>query len=372
MKLHLLCENLQKKLPYVTKIVSSKNQLPVLSNVLLKTKNGKLQIKGTDLEIGIQIEVPANIEEEGAVTVPAKAFSDLINAFSEEKITLQTKGNLFEVTTKKTKSTFQTLPEEEFPKLYEEKGEKIMSIKKDFLEKKLPSVIFAASQDLNRPNLSGILIKKGVKDLTMVATDGYRLSLRDLEVELLKNEDQEVISMLLIPARVFKEAIFLKDQEGEVEVYIFKKNNQILFKQDGTILVGRLIDAEYPSYEKIIPSGFSTTMLVDKEEIQKAVKICSVFARETANIIRFSLKNDLLIVSANTPSVGDNKVEVSAKITGDESEIAFNAKYLLDLFANIQTEELIFETSGPLTAGVFKIKEDPSFLHLIMPIRVQE
>lgn len=373
MKLHLLSENLQKKLSFVNRAVSTKSQLPVLSGFLLKTKGGKLQISGTDLEIGTQIEVVANTEEEGATTVLAKTFTELISALPLGKITLQTEKNNLLIITQKTKTTLQTIPENEFPKLYEEKGEKILIFKKGDLEKDFLIVVFAAAFDIGRPALSGVLIKKTKEGFSLVATDGYRLSLKNLNPQLLKKTDPKKLeSPLLIPARVFRELIAMEEEDQNIEVFISQKNNQILFEQNGTILVGRLIDAEYPTYEKIIPANFSTKAVFDKEEIQKAVKICSIFARETANIVRLSLTKDLIIVSANTPSIGENTVSVEAKLEGEGAEIAFNAKYLLDLFSAIEDGEMVLEMTGPLNPGVFKIKGDDTFLHLIMPIRVQE
>ncbi|MFH1832800.1 MAG: DNA polymerase III subunit beta [Candidatus Levyibacteriota bacterium] len=373
MKLSILAENLQKKSPFIARAVSIRTQLPILSNILLLTKKGKLQISSTDLEIGIQVEIPANIEEEGGITVPAKSFLDLINSLPLGKLILESDGEALKVLTTKTKSTFQTISKDEFPKLYEEKGEKIFDIQKKSLQKDFSMIIFSAAQDSSRPALSGVLLKKDNKTLTLVATDGFRLSYKKVNfIQVKKREDLELEKPILVPARVFREIISLKDEEGEVEIYISKKNNQILFEQEGIILVGRLIEADYPNYEKIIPANFTTSVIFDKEELQKAVKICSIFARETANIIKISLKKDLMIVCANTQSIGDNKVEVEAKLNGEENEIAFNARYLLDLLGNIEEEEMVFEMTGPLNPGVFKIKEDPTFLHLIMPIRVQE
>jgi DNA polymerase-3 subunit beta len=154
-------------------------------------------------------------------------------------------------------------------------------------------------------------------------------------------------------------------------MYISQGSNQILFEKGDTTLVGRLIEAEFPDFEKIIPSDFSVSVSFDSEEMQKAVKICSIFARDAANIIKFSFQKDQIIVSSSASSVGENTVKVDAKLSGEENEIAFNARYLLDLFANVEAKDMVFEMTGPLNAGVFKLKDDHSFLHLIMPIRVQ-
>ena len=362
-----LTDNLRGKISFLNHAVSNNSQLEILSNFLLKTSKGKLYISATDLEIGISSSVPASIEEEGEITVPAKTFFDLINNITEEKITLQTKGQNLELKGKKIRMTFQTMPAEDFPKLYEDKGEEIATLKKETLVKEFSRVVFSASQDTGRPALSGILVKKEAGGFLVVATDGYRLSLKN---NVLLKTKTGGVDQLLLSARAIRELISIK-QDEDITLSVSGKNNQVIFTQGETVLVGRLIEAEYPNYEKIIPPDFDTKAEFDREEMQKAVKICSVFARETANIVKLSVKKDKIVVSANSPGVGEDTVEVEAKVDGEENEIAFNGRYLLDFLSNIGEENIVFEMSGPLSAGVFKIMGDNSFLHLIMPIRVQ-
>ncbi len=378
MKLQIPSEHLQKKLPFLNHAVSSKSQLPVLLNILLEASDNKLKLSATDLEIGIEMDIPAEVSEEGGITVSAKVFSELIASLPHEKITLQTKDTTLEVLSKKTKSVFQTIAKDEFPKLYDEKGIEVASLKKETAQADFDKVAFAASADMARPALSGILMKKDIPEegepngLLLVATDGYRLSLKHQQSEL-KNTDSQLLwqKPLLIPARVLKEISLMKDGGSNISFYISTKNNQVLFIEDSTTLIGRLIEAEFPNYERIIPSEYSTRVVFQKDELQKAVKVCSIFARETANIVKFAVKSNAIIVSANTPSVGENTVEVEAQVQGEENEIAFNARYVLDILSHIDSEEMTFEMTGPLNPGVFKIVNDDSFLHLIMPIRVQ-
>ncbi len=362
MKLQILSEYLQKKLPFISKITSSKTQLPVLQNMLLQAKNGKLIISATDLEIGLQIKIAANIEEEGEITVPARQLSELINTLPLEKITIETIDNTFSVVSKRTKSSFQTIPADEFPKLYEEKGEKLLSIKQNELQKTLSRILFAASLDAARPALSGVYISSSF----IVATDGYRLSLVKSTLKM------HLEKPLLISARVFREVSILKqDEDTDIHMFVIDKSNQVLFQQEDTLLVGRLIEAQFPDYEKIIPADATTKVVFDRNEMEKAVKMASIFARESANIIKFDIKKECITVSANAPQTGENTVEVEAKLTGEENEIAFNAKYLIDLFANVKEEEMMLEMTTSTSPGVFKVKGDSTFLHLIMPIRVQ-
>lgn len=368
MKVTLLTPNLQNKLSFLNHAVSPKSQLPILLNILIETKEHAIKISSTDLEIGLETTIPATIEEAGSITVPAKTFTELINSLTTDTITLQTKESTLEVISKRTRSVFQTISKEDFPKLYEERGEKIATLQESDIKKDFLSVVFSASQDTTRPALSGVLVRREDEGFLLVATDGYRLSLKHYKIaEQNRNETESFI----VPARVFRELASIKEESTEVGMYISQGSNQVLFEQGQTVLVGRLIEAEFPRFEKIIPSDFSVSVSFDREEMQKAVKICSIFARDAANIIKFSLRKDHIMVSSQSASVGENTVHVEAKLNGEENEIAFNAKYLVDLFATVDAKEMIFEMTGPLNPGVFKIAGDQSYLHLIMPIRVQ-
>lgn len=368
MKVTVLANNLQGKLSFLNHAVSVKSQLPVLLNILIETETDALRISSTDLEIGIEVTIPAEVIEAGGITVPAKTFIELINSLGPDSITLQTVNNTLEVISKRTKSVFQTIAKEEFPSLYEQKGEKIAELEDKAVHKDFSSVVFAASQDTTRPALSGVLVRREEEGFLLVATDGYRLSLKHYK---LSDNGTPANNSFIVPARVFKELAAIKDSDGTVGMYVSQGSNQVLFEQGKTVLVGRLIEAEFPNYEKIIPSDFSVNVSFDREEMQKAVKICSIFARDAANIIKLSLRKDQIIVSSQSPSLGENTVTVDAKLNGEENEIAFNARYLIDVFANIEEKDIVFEMTGPLNPGVFKVANDESFLHLIMPIRVQ-
>lgn len=371
MKATVLTTNLQKKLSLVNKAISTKTQLPVLANILLETRENKLRIASTDLEIGVEVMIPVIIEEEGATTVPAKAFTELINSLTEDKIQLIGQEGSLDVVTTKTKSTFQTMSKEEFPRLYEERGDLVITLPLTELQNELTNVVFAASQDTTRPALSGVLVKPEEKGLLLVATDGYRLSLKHYQTKE-TNDEITAPKQLLIPARVVKEIVSLKDETGEISLFVSPVNNQIIFVIEETLIIGRLLEATFPDYERIIPSDFSLKTTFDVSDMQKAVRICSIFAREAANIITLSVKKDRIIISSKTPNLGGNTVEIDATTTGEENEIAFNARYLQDLFNNLKQETIEFEMMGPLNPGVFHLKDDPSYLHLIMPIRTQE
>lgn len=366
MKLIINTQSLQKSLNIINHAVSTRSQLPILLNILLEVKDKSLSLTSTDLEIGITTTFPAEVMSEGAITVPAKTFFELISSLSEKETELELEDNNLFVTTKNSKTSFSTQPADEFPKLYLEKGKNIAEIKGKGLSEDLGPVIFATSIDMSRPVLTGVLLRPEKDGILMVATDGYRLSSKKSKTKIDKLE-----APLVVPSRVLRETVNMKDPEKNIEIYIAKEQNQIIFEQEGAVLVGRLIEGEFPAFEKIIPSDESTSITFDREELLKAVKMCSIFARESANIIKMSLKKQSLTVSSQTPSLGENIVTVDAKMTGEENEIAFNARYLLDVLSHIPGEELVFGMTGPLNPGVFRIKGDDTFLHLIMPIRIQ-
>lgn len=382
MRIQVSTDLLQQKIGVLNHVISSKNHLPILLNILLETQKKEVKLSATDLEIGIQIILPATIEEEGGITIPARAFIELITNLPSETITLFSNGETLEVISKKTSSLFQTIPKEEYPELFKEKGEILAEFYSEEFKNDLTSVIFAASLDVMRPALSGVYLKQENKkgyDFLLVATDGYRLSLKQHkrekkggeEVQKDFKDEEEKGKTLVIPVKVFKELVGTKGTGEKTKLYVSHQQNQVIFEQEDIVIIGRLLEEAFPNYEKILPSEHSVHVAFEREELQKAVKICSIFARDSANIVRLSVRKESIVVSSNTPSVGKNTVAVDAKVTGEENEIAFNARYLLDFLGTIEANELFFEMTGPLNPGVFKIKDDPSFLHLIMPIRVQ-
>lgn len=367
MRAAFLSDNLKEHLSFLNQAVTPRATLPILVNFLVETKKGKVVFSATDLEIGATVEVPASVEEDGAVTVPAKTLSDLLLTLPGDKVTLEAKNGSLTVLSKKARATLATTPPDEFPKLYDDKGQEAATLSRETIEKELRSVVFAASQDLSRPVFSGVLIKPEKDGLLLVATDAHRLSRRLSKT--LKIKKGSMTEPIIVSGRAIR-ALLLGKGGGEILVFISNKNNQVIFTSGERTLVGRLLEGEFPAYEKIIPQDFSVRATFDKNEMEEALKISSIFARDSANIVKFSIKKNGITVSSSG-DLGQDSVEVEAKSEGEENEIAFNARYVLDFLSNIDSERIIFEMSGPLNPGVFKT-EDPSFLHLIMPIRVKD
>jgi DNA polymerase-3 subunit beta len=273
MKLQIPTDVLQKKLPYVNHAVSTRSQMPILLNFHIQAKEGKLAIDATDLEIGIHTEIPAIVEEEGSTTIPAKTFSELIATLTQNAITIQTQDNSLVIKTAKTKNVFQTTDASEYPVLFEEKGVHLATLQKELFQKDFGNVYFAASVDTGRPALAGVYMKKEEDGFLLVATDGYRLSLKHYKTEIKGKEEALLEKPLLIPARVFKEAAAIREDENELSIFVAAEKNQVVFSQGETTLIGRLIDAQFPPYERIIPTDHAASVVFDREELLKAVKI---------------------------------------------------------------------------------------------------
>lgn len=363
MKVIVLAETLQKKLAFVNHAISSKNQLPILTAVFIEAKENIIVFRTTDLEIGIETSFSGEVEQEGSIAVPAKLFLELVNTLPQEKITLSADQANLHVLGKKMQASLPLMPKEEFPQLYDEKGENIFSIPAKEFKKNFGKVVFSTSTETTRPALSGVYVK-GVEDkTTVVATDGYRLSLN-----IIQQGQFHAGKPVIIPSRLIREA-FTFSEEGNLDFYLLEKDKQVIFVHNEDLLIGRFIDVEFPHYQKILPTDLATKATFEREEFSRAIKTSAIFARDAANVIVVSILKDKLVISAKNSASGGDTVDIEAQVTGEENEIAFNAKYLLDFLHNVSEEQLTFEMNGPLNPAIFSSPQTPDFLHLIMPIR---
>ncbi len=370
MKVSLLQENFSKALGIVSRSIAPKAALPVLSNVVLATDKGRLKLSATNLESGINLWLGAKVEKEGSIAIPAKVLTEYVSSLPPEKISLQVKENTLFLASSGNKANFSGGPVADFPKIVSFPGKSDLVFKKSDFSEKLNQVIFAAASDEGRPVLTGILLRVDKNGLSLVATDGYRLSVKKIRTE--KGSLKEDI---LIPARALLEVARISqeknDQAEEIKMALTKDKNQVVFSLSGVDYSSRLIDGEFPEFERIVPESSKIKAEFDQEEFYRAVKIAAIFAREQANVVKLGLDKDKIVVSAESPQVGANETEIEAKVSGGKLEIAFNCRFLLDLLGAVSAEEMVLEASEALSPGVFKLKKDSSFFHLIMPVRIQ-
>ena len=367
MKSRVLQENISKALSKASRILSSKPQLPILNNVLLVGDKDGLRITSTSLDITESTLVGAKIEKDGGACVPGKLLTELIASLPPEPVDLTADANVLHIACAGTHATIPGVSVSEFPPITILSDNPSVPLDKKTMIPALASVLFAAATDDTRPMFTGVKIEKDGSDLLFVATDGFRLSLK--KAPGTGKEFGDVV----VPARALSEIVKIATEEkSDTKASMrLSADRQIIFTLGTTDVACRLLDGEYPIYRKIIPARHTTRTHFDKAALAPAVKSAALFARDNANIIRLSISGQKVSVSANTPNVGENTVEVEAQVDGEGGTIAFNSRFLLDMLNNFPEDELLFEMTGSLNPGVFRPVKDDSFLHIIMPVRVQ-
>jgi DNA polymerase-3 subunit beta len=378
MKITCLQENLAKGLATVGRAVASRSTLPILSNILLESDEGRLRLAATNLEIGVNCWIGARVEEEGRITVPARLLTEFVNSLPPGQIemelvertqTLNLKCARYEANIKGIDaSEFPTVPTAESID-----GQNNLHLEAEAFRRMIEQVVFAAATDESRPILTGVLAQFHQGELTLAAADGFRLSVASADV----GADVDDTASVIIPARALAELNRVSaEQEDPIELIMTPSRNQILFHLANTDLVSQLIEGSFPDYNQIVPKTSTTRTLVSTDELLKAVKVAFLFARDAANIIRLNvvpgseLTPGQMIVTGTSAEFGDNVSELDASIEGDGIEIAFNARYMIDALSVAGTAEVALETSTPNSPGVIRPVGDGSFLCVIMPMHI--
>lgn len=373
MKVTSLQENLARGLQIAGRAVSTRGSLPILGNVLLRTENGRLKLTATNLEVGINVWVPAKVDDEGAITVPAKLFTDFVNSLppGPTELSLNVRTKTVHLKSGPYEANFKGLDAEEFPTIPVAPDKPTTKLSKSTLRRMIGEVAFVATTDDSRPVLTGVLTTFEGDKATMAAADPYRLSVRTASL-LAKVEGKiEVI----IPARSLQEVQrIIDDSEDPVEIFITPNGSQVIFHTQEADLVSRVIEGQFPNYRQVIPTGKAATrIIVQREELLQATRLASLFARDSANMLRFQVDPSAqspLVISANAAEVGDNTAKVDATVDGQSTTIAFNSRFISDALGSVTAPEIALELGGPLAPGVIKIVGDDSYLHVVMPLRI--
>jgi DNA polymerase-3 subunit beta len=371
MKLEVLQEELNKGLGTALRFVSPRPQLPILANILLKAEKNKLIVAANNLETGIKIQIAAKTDEEGSVTVPAKEVAEFVSYLPVGKITLEKQeGNKLRIFSPQAEASFLGLGVEDFPQIPQPDKTKSFPLSFSKMAEAVSQVAFAAADDESRPILAGIYWQMGNNNYRMVATDGYRLSLKDVKLE---KKEKSGKSVFLVPAKALSEVVRLGDGEF-VTVGLTEKENQVAFVFPQVTVVSRLLEGEFPQYENIMPKQFKTKVWLDKQDFLQAVRIASVFARQAANIVVLDVVKKEMVVSPHQSRVGENKVTVPIRSEGEAIKTAFNYRFLLDFLNSTPAdqEEIMIEFNDPLSPTVFRLGKDGSWIHIIMPVRLDQ
>lgn len=373
MKVSCLQENLAKGLAVVGRAVATRSTLPVLANVLLSTDASRLKLSATNLEVGINCWIGAKVDQEGAITVPARVLADLVNSLPSERIdmnliarthTLNLKCGRFEANVK-------GIDAQEFPLILVPEEDHRVEIPAEHLREMIDQVVFAAATDESRPVLTGVLVEVGPDGLSFAAADGYRLSLRSMPLD---NPPEEAISAI-VPARALQELRRISTDVGEsVEMLIAPSRNQIFFHLADIDLVSQLVEGQFPDLRHTIPTSHKTTVTASTPDVLQAVRTAHIFARDSANVVRLQVVPgaegdvDRLIVTATSAEHGDNVSELDVTLEGEPLEIAFNARYLIDALSVVDAAQFSLAMRDASSPGVVRPVGGADFVHVFMPM----
>jgi DNA polymerase-3 subunit beta len=375
MKVTVLQENLVRGLSTVSRAVSPRSTLPVLSNVLIASDEGRLRLSATNLELGITCWIGAKIEEEGSTTIPARTFSELVGTLPQEQVSLSlnTTTQTLNVRCGASNTDIKCIDAQEFPPLPVPDMEGAILLNVADFKDMISQVAFAASADEARPVLMGVLMTVDKDAITMASADGFRLSVRK---GTLSQPAPQPISAI-IPARALSELARVSSDGNEmISMVLPKGRGQVVFRMKEVELVSQLIDGTFPDFEQIIPRAFKSRTILSTPALLKACKQAEIFAREGSNVARFNIKTSgelepgSVEISAQSEETGSNETVVAATIDGVGLLIAFNVKYLREVLEVIKSPNVALETSAPNAPGVVRPVGDDNFLHVIMPMHL--
>jgi DNA polymerase-3 subunit beta len=365
MKITIARSELLGALSVVGKGMSARSTLPILSGILFSATEGSLLMQATDLEVSVRHTAPSLVEEMGQVVLPGKLLTDIVRSLPEAAVTIETEGEVAVIRCQHSAFTVKKLNPADFPKFPEVAVDKKVVLSSGTLVSMVRQVSRAVSRDETRATLTGVLFAIEGPTVRMVATDSYRLAVRELVLETVAGEDIEVV----IPGRALEEVSKLLGETEEVALGV--SDNQIVFEFGETTFVTRRIEGTFPNYKQLIPKETETTAVVSAEEITAAVKRVSLMALHNTPLkISISVADQTLSLSATTQDVGDASEDLLVKAEGTDVEIAFNHAFLIDGLNSAPTETLRLEVQSALKPGVLRTVGDDGFLYLLMPVRV--
>lgn len=360
----VLQSELSKNLKLASRFVSSRAQLPILANIKLLSEGAHLGIQATNLEMSFSTQVGAKNATEGEITIPARTLTDLVNTIRGDTVELESKEEQLSVSSGEMKANISGMNATEFPEIPTQNPKEGIVLDFKSFQKALNQVLFSASIDDTRPALSGVLFIFQKGKLILVSSDGFRLSRKVISIKSDQFDDR-----VIVPKGILLEISRLPEVEEKISLTLDKNNNQVLFSFGNIILASRVIEGEYPNFEKIIPTSFKTKVSIEREDLVDGVKQSAVFAREGSNIIKLQVNKDYVGFSAESSGSGKQEGKLDAKIDGDEVEISFNYRYLEDFLGVLDSSGIDFSLIDSTTAGVFTPSGDESYLHLIMPVK---
>lgn len=374
MKVTVSQQQLAQGLGIVSRAVSPRSTLPVLANVLLATDEGRLRLAATNLELGISSWIGAQIQEEGSITVPARLLTDLVSTLPNDQVHLSVNNNTYTLTVHCGTSNMEIkgIDAQEFPPMPATDSADGLRIKVSDFKEMVQQVAFAASSDEARPVLQGVQTTIAGSEISMAATDGFRISVRKVAL----SEPAPKPVSVIIPARALSElARIAGDGEGMVSMIIPSGRGQVVFRLEAAELVSQLIDGSFPDYKVILPRSFKSHTIVSTASLLKACRQAEIIARNGNNVVRLNMQPNAdrpgqVEVSAQSEETGSNETTIDATIDGPGMVVAFNVRFLREALEVIKTPNLALETNDHKSPARVQPVGDESFQHVIMPMHL--
>lgn len=376
MKLSCLQENLNRGLNVVGRAVAARTTLPITSNILLATDQSRLKLSATNLEMAITCWIGAKVEEEGAITVPARLLSEFVSSLPSDKIdiSLSPRTKTLELKCARFEARISGVDAKDFPPIPRVEEGIATKVEVEALEQGIGQVVFAAATEESRPVLTGVDARFEGDLLTLAAADGFRLAVHRLKLASAVDQQVEVI----IPARTLSELLrMIADQEQPVEILVNPNKSQALFRLKDIEVVSQLVQGTFPNYTQLIPQSYNTRMVVNVDDFLRATKTASIFARDGSGIVRMVFTPGegpaagKVNISARAEEIGDNVSEIDALIDGEPAKIAFNARYVSDVLSVLREKQVALEITTPSSPGVLRPAGVDNYVHVIMPMFVQ-
>ncbi len=368
MKVSTSKDNLLYGVQIVQRAVSTKSPLPILSGIFLKAFAGQLFFTATDLELGVECSIPVSVGEEGGVVLPARYLGEIVRRLPDIQIEIEVNKNNNSTLIKYGQSEFNLLgmAADDFPVLPSVDSQSIITMKQEMFKNMIKQVSFAVSSDDNRPIFTGILMEIKEDEIRLVATDTHRLAYRREKIEGMEvNKEMSVI----IPGKTLNELNRILTGESE-EFKTSFGSNQVVFEMPGIKLISRLIEGNFPNYKQVIPQGCETRIKVKTKELLESAERASLLAKEGANVIKVTVNGNIMLINSNSPEIGKIEEQLVIDKEGDDTQIAFNSKYITDVLKVIDSEYIFLELTGSLSPGIIKPADAKEYIYLVLPIRI--
>lgn len=355
---------LQDAISTVQKAITGKSTMPILQGIYISAKDSTLTLIGSDIDVSIETKIEANIIEEGEIVLDSRLFGEIVRKLPNDQIEItKIANNNIEIICQKSIVQLIHMSGEEYPNLPIVDEDVVLSIPQKSLKNMIKSTIFAISQDDTRPILTGVLFEIKDKKLNLVALDGYRVAFRS------ENTDCSYDKEAVIPGKTLNEiSKILNDSDDEVQITF--TNNQILFNFGNTKVISRLLEGEFIKYSSIIPQEYKLKLSVRRDDMLSCIERASLMAKDgNTNLVKLDIEEDVMVVTSNS-QLGKAREEVNINLQGEGLKIAFNSKYLIDVFKIMEEDEVIMELTSPVTPCVVRNKNEDNCTYLLLPVRL--